>query len=160
MLPRTYDDQVCSVARTLELIGDRWTLLVIREAFMGTRRFDDYQRNLGCARNVLTDRLGRLVDTGVLRKHPYQEHPPRFEYRLARKGVELWPAIMTLMKWGDNHLAPEGPPMLIVHDDCGGRLDERLHCDSCGAELGPSDVHAEPGPGFSTPLARAGALPG
>ena len=158
MLPRTYDDQVCSVARTLELIGDRWTMLVIREAFMGTRRFDDYQRNLGCARNVLTDRLGRLVDAGILRKRPYQERPPRFEYRLARKGVELWPAIMTLMSWGDRHLAPNGPPVHIVHEDCGGRLDERLHCDRCGAELGPSDVHAEPGPGLSAPAAPVGGL--
>ena len=156
MLPRTYDDQVCSVARTLELIGDRWTMLVIREAFMGTRRFDDYQRNLGCARNVLTDRLGRLVDAGILRRRPYQERPPRFEYRLARKGVELWPTIMMLMSWGDRHLAPEGPPVVIVHDGCGGRLDERLHCDRCGAELGPSDVHAEPGPGLLAPAARAG----
>lgn len=147
MLPRTYDDQVCSIARALELVGDRWTLLVIRDAFMGTRRFDDFQRSLGCARNVLTDRLARLVDAEIMRRVLYQEHPRRYEYRLTRRGVELWPAMMTLKAWGDRYLAPDGPPMLIRHQDCGGVLDERLHCSRCRAELGPADVYAEPGPG-------------
>jgi DNA-binding HxlR family transcriptional regulator len=149
MLPRTYDNQVCSIARALEMVGDRWTMLVIREAFMGTRRFDDYQRNLGCARNVLTDRLNRLVKVGILRKEPYQERPARHEYRLTRQGVELWPAMMSLKAWGDKHLAPDGPPVLVLHQDCGGELDERLHCSRCGAELGPSDVYVEPGPGLT-----------
>jgi DNA-binding HxlR family transcriptional regulator len=153
MLPRTYDNQVCSIARALEMVGDRWTMLVIREAFMGTRRFDDYQRNLGCARNVLTDRLNRLVEVGILRKERYQERPPRHEYRLTRQGVELWPAMMTLKTWGDKHLAPDGPPMLVLHRDCGGELDERLHCTSCGAELGPADVYVEPGPGLQVSAA-------
>jgi DNA-binding HxlR family transcriptional regulator len=147
MLPRTYDNQVCSIARALEMVGDRWTMLVIREAFMGTRRFDDFQRKLGCARNVLTDRLNRLVDVGVLKRKPYQARPPRYEYRLTRKGVELWPAMMTLKNWGDKHLAPDGPPVLILHNDCGGEIDERLHCSKCGAELGPTDVYVEAGPG-------------
>jgi DNA-binding HxlR family transcriptional regulator len=147
MLPRTYDNQVCSIARALEMVGDRWTMLVVREAFMGTRRFDDFQRNLGCARNVLTDRLNRLVDVGVLKRKPYQARPSRYEYRLTRKGVELWPAIMTLKNWGDKHLAPDGPPVLILHNDCGGEIDERLHCSKCGVELGPTDVYVEAGPG-------------
>jgi DNA-binding HxlR family transcriptional regulator len=150
MLPRTYENQVCSIARALEMVGDRWTMLVIREAFMGTRRFDDYQRNLGCARNVLTDRLNRLVEVGILRKEPYQERPARHEYRLTRRGVELWPAMMTLKAWGDRHLAPDGPPVLVLHRECGGELDERLHCSRCGAELGPGDVYVEPGPGLAT----------
>jgi DNA-binding HxlR family transcriptional regulator len=158
MLPRAYDNQVCSIARALELVGDRWTILVIREAFLGTRRFEDYQRQLGCARNVLTDRLNRLVDEGILRKVLYQERPRRYEYRLARKGVELWPATMALMKWGDRHLAPDGPPTRVLHKDCGGELDERLHCDRCGAELGPGDVHAAPGPGRYA-AARSSASP-
>ena len=149
MLPRTYDNQVCSIARALELVGDRWTILVIREAFLGTRRFDDYQSNLGCARNVLADRLTRLVEAGIVRKVRYQERPPRYEYKLTRKGVELWPAVMALRTWGDRYLAPDGPPMRILHRDCGGELDERLHCDRCGAELGPSDVDAVPGPGLT-----------
>jgi DNA-binding HxlR family transcriptional regulator len=147
MLPRTYASQpLCSIARALEVVGDRWTMLVLREAFMGTRRFDDFQRALGCARNVLTDRLNRLVDAGLLRKQPYQERPLRHEYRLTRKGVELWPAIITLMKWGDRHLADQGPPVLVLHKDCGGEIDDRLHCSLCAAELGPSDVYVEPGP--------------
>ena len=153
VLPRTYENQTCSVARALELIGDRWTILLIREAFMGTRRFDDFQRQLGCARNVLTDRLARLTDAGVLRRHRYQERPERFEYRLTRMGVELWPVIMALRAWGDRHLAPAGPPLLIVHRDCGGELDERLNCDRCGEPLGPADVEARRGPG--APSARA-----
>ena len=149
MLPRTYENQTCSIARALELVGDRWTMLVLREAFMGTRRFDDFQRNLGCARNVLTERLGRLVDAGVMRRRRYQERPERFEYRLTRMGVELWPAMMTLRAWGDKHLAPDGPPVLILHRDCGGSLDERLNCDRCGAPLGPGDVEARRGPGLA-----------
>jgi DNA-binding HxlR family transcriptional regulator len=147
VLPRRYDNQVCSIARTLEVIGDRWTLLVIRDAFMGVHRFDDFQQSLGIARNVLTDRLGRLVDEGILRRERYQERPERYEYRLTRKGVDLWPMIMTALKWGDKHLSDASPPLLIRHKDCGGEIDERLHCDRCGAELGPTDVYAEPGPG-------------
>jgi DNA-binding HxlR family transcriptional regulator len=146
VLPRTYDNQVCSIARTLEVIGDRWTLLVIRDAFLGVRRFDDFQRSLGVARNVLTDRLNRLVEAEILRRHRYQERPERYEYRLTRKGVGLWPIMMTTMKWGDRYLAPEGKPRLILHKDCGGEIDERLHCSRCGAELGPTDVYVETGP--------------
>lgn len=146
MLPRTYDNQLCSIARTLEVIGDRWTLLVIRDAFLGLRRFEDFQKSLGVARNVLTDRLNRLVDEGILRRNLYQERPERYEYRLTRKGVELWPAMMTMMKWGDRYLYPEGHPRLILHKDCGGEIDERLHCSKCGAELGPTDIYVETGP--------------
>src|SRR3954468_15276829 len=91
MLPRTYETQVCSVARALEVLGDRWTLLVLRDAFRRVRRFEDFQRSLGVARNVLTDRLTRLVDEGIMRRVPYQERPVRFEYRLTEKGRELWP---------------------------------------------------------------------
>ena len=110
MLPRTYEDQNCSIARALEMVGDRWTMLVVREAFMGTRRFDDYQRSLGCARNILTDRLGRLVEVGILHKEPYQERPPRYEYRLTRRGVELWPAMMALKAWVTGTWPPTARP--------------------------------------------------
>jgi DNA-binding HxlR family transcriptional regulator len=150
VLPRTYDNQLCSLARTLELIGDRWTLLVIRDAFLGLRRFEDFQKSLGVARNVLTDRLNRLVEQGILRRELYQERPERYEYRLTRKGVELWPAMMTMMKWGDRYLYPEGHPRLILHKDCGGEIDERLHCSKCGAELGPTDVYVEAGPALAS----------
>ena len=150
MLPRKYDNQLCSIARTLEVIGDRWTLLVIRDAFLGLHRFEDFQKSLGVARNVLTDRLNRLVDEGILRRRRYQERPERFEYRLTRKGVDLWPMIMTTLKWGDRYVAPEGKSRLILHKDCGGEIDERLHCSRCGAELGPTDVYVEPGPAAAT----------
>ncbi|MBW8481980.1 winged helix-turn-helix transcriptional regulator [Actinomadura parmotrematis] len=146
-LPRTYESQNCSIARALEVVGDRWTLLVIRSAFEGVRRFDDYQDALGVARNVLTDRLGRLCDEGILRRVRYQDRPPRYEYKLTRKGVELWPAMMTLLMWGDRHYSPDGPPALITHRGCGGSLTPGFTCSSCGAPLGPGDILPLPGPG-------------
>ena len=149
MLGRTYDGQVCSVARSLEIVGERWTLLVLRDAFLGVRRFDDFQRSLGIARNVLTARLARLVEEGVLERVAYQERPQRFEYRLTEKGLGLWPVIVSLLRWGDRYYSEEaGPPRIIEHRDCGGRITERLTCDRCGAELGPRDVRAVPGPGL------------
>ena len=147
MLPRTYEGQNCSIARTLELVGERWTMLVIREAFLGRRRFDELAERLGIARNVLTDRLERLVDEGVLEKVRYQERPERFEYRLTEKGVDLWPVLVALLQYGDRHYAPDGPPMVLTHRDCGGALDDRRTCARCGAALRAPDVQAAPGPG-------------
>jgi DNA-binding HxlR family transcriptional regulator len=147
MLPRTYDAQNCSIARALEVLGDRWTLLIIRDAFLGLRRFDDFQRDLDIARNVLTDRLGRLVDEGILEKRRYQQRPERFEYRLTDKGRGLWPITMALMHWGDRHYATDGPPRLVRHRGCGGNVTERLRCDRCGADLEIHDVEAVFGPG-------------
>ena len=143
MLPRTYDEQNCSVARALEVLGDRWTLLVIRDAFLGVRRFDDFQRSLGIARNVLNTRLQRLVEAGLLERHRYQERPERFEYRLTEMGVDLWPTIVSLMKWGDRHLAgDEGPPVLLRHKGCGGTIDDRRRCEKCGAQGGAREAEA------------------
>jgi DNA-binding HxlR family transcriptional regulator len=148
MLGRTYDTQRCSVARSLELVGERWTLLIIRDAFLGVKRFGDFAGRLGIARNVLQDRLERLVEAGVLERHPYQERPLRHEYRLTDMGRDLWPAIVALLQFGDRHLAPEsGPPMLLLHRGCGGELDERRVCRTCGTPLDLSDVEAVPGPG-------------
>jgi DNA-binding HxlR family transcriptional regulator len=158
MLPRTYDDQNCSVARALEVLGDRWTLLVIRDAFLGVRRFDDFQRDLGVARNVLSDRLQRLVDEGLLERRRYQERPERFEYRLSEKGIDLWPTIITLMKWGDRYYAPPGgPPRVVRHRDCGGGVTLNLTCDACGAQLTARDVVSEPGPGATAEPELSGA---
>src|SRR3954465_8891622 len=152
MLPRTYEDQNCSIARALEVLGDRWTMLIIRDAFAGVRRFDDFQRSLGMARNVLSDRLGRLVEEGVLERRRYQERPERFEYRLTEKGVDLWRSLISLMKWGDRYYAPpEGPPRLVRHRDCGGEVTAQLTCDTCGATLTARDVYSEPGPGAPAP---------
>jgi DNA-binding HxlR family transcriptional regulator len=148
VLLRNYDTQVCSVARSLELIGERWTLLIVRDVFVGVRRFDELQADLGIARNVLTERLARLVDGGVLERHRYQERPERFEYRLTQKGLDLWPVLVSLLQWGDRYYAPaEGPPLVLVHRDCGGRLAEGHRCDRCGDELTAADVKPTPGPG-------------
>ena len=149
MLRSDYDEQNCSIARTLELVGERWSLLILREAFLGTRRFDEFQGMLGIARNVLQSRLERLTEGGIMRRVAYQERPVRYEYRLTRKGVDLWPAIVALMKWGDQYAAPDGPPTLLQHKDCGGEVDDRRRCTRCGAELEAWDVVPVRGPGAS-----------
>ena len=155
MLGNTYEGQLCSIARSLELIGERWTILIIRDAFLGVRRFDDFQRSLGIARNVLQQRLTRLTDSGILEKVRYQERPERFEYRLTEKGMDLWPMIVALISWGDKHVAdPDGPPVLLEHRGCGGKLNDRRICERCGALLGPRDVRARRG----KPLADADAV--
>jgi DNA-binding HxlR family transcriptional regulator len=159
-LGRDYENQTCSVAGTLELVGERWTLLIVRELLMGVHRFDDLQRDLGIARNVLQARLTRLVAHGLVVRDAYQEHPRRFEYRLTEAGLELWPVIVTLMQWGDRQLAqPDGPPVTLEHRDCGGGVDGHLCCERCGARLGPRDVWARAGASASPghPLRRRAA---
>ena len=156
MLGRTYEGQNCSVAKTLELVGERWTMLILREAFSGRRRFEEMAETLGIARNVLTTRLARLVDEGVLTKSRYQERPERFEYRLTQKGLDLWPVLMSLMQFGDRHYAPDGPPVLVTHKDCGGTVDEHRTCERCGARLTARDVRAHPGPGAQRLAVSAG----
>jgi DNA-binding HxlR family transcriptional regulator len=155
MLGNTYDGQVCSIARSLELVGERWTLLIIRDAFLGVRRFDDFQRRLGVARNVLQGRLERLTESGILERVRYQERPERFEYRLTEMGMDLWPVVVSLLHWGDKHLSPDGPAMLIEHRGCGGRVDDRRMCETCGALLGPRDVRPRPGPALQQPALNA-----
>jgi DNA-binding HxlR family transcriptional regulator len=148
VLHNTYEGQTCSVARALEVVGERWTLLILRDAFLGIRRFDDFQRSLGVARNVLNTRLQRLVDAGILERRRYQQRPERFEYRLTDMGSELWPTIVALMHWGDRHLAGEaGAPLALEHRGCGGRVNDRRICEQCGAELLASEVRPVPGPG-------------
>jgi DNA-binding HxlR family transcriptional regulator len=141
MLGRTYDNLNCSVARTLEVVGERWTMLVLRDAFLGVKRFDDFQKDLGIARNVLQSRLARLVDEGILERVPYQDRPVRHEYRLTEKGLDLWPILVSMLAWGDKYASPtEGPPLQLVHQGCGGTVNDRRICDSCGAELTVRDV--------------------
>jgi DNA-binding HxlR family transcriptional regulator len=156
MLASDYPDQRCSIARSLELIGERWTLLILRDVFSGRRRFDEIQRSLGIARNVLTARLGRLVDEGILYRRAYQERPERHEYRLTEKGLDLWPVLVSLLAWGDRHLPEEGgPPVVLVHRGCGGQINDRRICDSCGAELGVRDAVALEGEEARRALAAA-----
>jgi|HubBroStandDraft_6_1064221.scaffolds.fasta_scaffold03709_10 DNA-binding HxlR family transcriptional regulator len=148
MLGNNYDRQVCSIAGALEVVGERWSLLIVRNIFLGLRRFDEIQENLGVARNVLQTRLTRLMSAGVLEKRLYQERPPRYEYRLTEKGLDLWPTIVALMQWGDRYAAPvAGPPVVLEHRGCGGAVDEHRVCEACAAKLSARDVRALPGPG-------------
>ena len=144
MLRNDYEGQLCSIARTLELIGERWSILVIREVFSGRRRFSEMQRTLGVARNVLANRLQRLVDAGILERRPYSERPRRDEYFLTEKGLDLWPTMVTMMHWGDKHMPlPDGPPVVLVHEgECGGAIDDRRICERCGEHLTARDVRA------------------
>jgi DNA-binding HxlR family transcriptional regulator len=141
VLHNTYEGQNCSVARALEVVGERWTILIVRDAFLGVRRFDDFQRNLGVARNVLNTRLQRLVEAGILERRRYQERPARHEYRLTDMGRDLWPTVLALMQWGDRWLTGEDcAPMGVVHRDCGGAITDRRTCATCGASVEVRDV--------------------
>ena len=150
VLRSDYPDQDCSAARALEFVGERWTLLIIRDVLAGYRRFDEIQESLGIARNVLAARLERLVAEGIFERRPYSEHPPRHEYFLTEKGLDLWPVLVAMIKWGDRHGDwPDGPPMVMVHKDCGGEIDDRRICTRCDAKLTVRDVRAVPGPGIT-----------
>jgi DNA-binding HxlR family transcriptional regulator len=145
MLKRDYEGQNCSIARALEVVGERWTLLIVRDAILGVRRFDQFQESLGIARNVLTDRLNRLVDEGILERIRYSERPERYEYQLTRKGRDLNVAVAALMQWGDRYLS-EKPPRIYRRKTDKKRVvaalvpkgSEMLHVD---------EVETAPGPG-------------
>lgn len=147
------DQEPCSLARTLAVIGDRWTLLVLRDAFLGVRRFEEFQSRLGITRHVLSDRLGKLVAYSVLEKRVYQERPRRQEYRLTERGRELHPVILHLVQWGDRHLADErGAPLFHMHRQCGHRLQARMTCADCGEEVDARDVRVAMNPAFTDVL--------
>ena len=147
MLPRDYSGQNCSVARALEVLGERWTMLVLRDAFQGVTRFELFARRLRIAPNILTKRLATLVEAGVLERKRYQERPERFEYVLTPAGKELLPALVDLMRWGDAHLAPDGPPAVLRHGGCGGELGRGAVCERCGRPVEADDVEWYRGPG-------------
>ena len=152
----SFEEMNCSVAQCLEVVGEWWRLLILRDVFMGVRRFDDMQARLGISRNVLTQRLRSLMDTGVLFRVPYQDNPPRYEYRLTEKGIDLWHVVTAMRQWGDKWAAPAGPPVEIVHKACGNRIDVVPTCSACGEPIGARDVRAVSGPGASpdnSPLA-------
>jgi DNA-binding HxlR family transcriptional regulator len=134
----------CSIARAMDVLGERWTLLILRESFYGVKRFSAMQRNLGIARNILSSRLQLLVRTGILERRRYQEDPERFEYKLTKKGLALYPAVVAIMRWGDEHLSEaEGPPIVLRHS-CGELADPVLVCAHCREELDPRAVTPEP----------------
>lgn len=135
--------QDCSIAASLEFVGDRWTLLILRDIFRGMRRFGDVCDDLGIARNVLTDRLDKLVDRAILRKVQYSERPPRFEYHLTRKGRDLSPALIALMRWGDRWAIDGDPPIRLVHDACGTELELTLRCPRCATPVTPRHVRSQ-----------------
>ncbi len=149
VLRSDYPDQVCSIARSLEVVGERWSLLIVRDVMNGHRRFDQLQSSLGVARNVLSARLQRLVEEDILERRAYQHRPERHEYFLTEKGLDLWPALVALLRWGDRHSpSPGGPPMLIEHKGCGGTVSDRGICERCGEVLQARDARAVPGPGM------------
>ncbi len=149
MLGKTYDSQVCSIARALEVVGERWSLLIIRDAvFAGSTRYSDFQRSLGIATNILKDRLDGFVDAEIMRRHQYSEQPELFEYVLTEKGRDLGPALIALTEWGDRWAAPDGPPILYSHTVCDSGVSHEVVCATCGRVDDPAEVRARPGPGM------------
>jgi DNA-binding HxlR family transcriptional regulator len=146
-----YDTGPCSIARTLDLIGEKWSLLVLRDVFSGVRRFDDLHRRVGAPRQVLSARLATLVDSGILRRHPYRDpgQRTRYEYRLTEAGLDLYPVLVSLLRWGDRYLDQPGggPSVELTHRDCGEPVEIALRCRA-GHELASArEVHPRPGPG-------------
>ncbi|HET9731181.1 MAG TPA: helix-turn-helix domain-containing protein, partial [Acidimicrobiales bacterium] len=144
---KSFADMHCSVAQCLEVVGEWWSMLIVRDAFLGVRRFDQFRERLGISRNVLNQRLNHLIGAGVFEKVPYSEHPPRYEYRLTSKGRDLWPVLTAMRQWGDEHAAPDGPPVQLVHDECGRVAHAVLTCSGCGGALAAGNVHVVRGPG-------------
>jgi DNA-binding HxlR family transcriptional regulator len=138
----------CSIARPASVLGDAWTLMILRQAFNGIKRFEDFQQSLGISRSLLSERLGRLVDAGILRREPYKDEVrTRDRYRLTEMGLDLYPVLMALREWGDRYMADDGPPVQVRHRDCGGEPNLELRCSKCGEEVGARDAEALPGPG-------------
>lgn len=142
-------DQPCSVARALSVLGDRWTMLILRNAFMGIHRFDDFQRSLGLTRHVLSERLKRLVEHGILVKVPYVERQERFEYRLTDKGLDLYPIMLSMVQWADKWMDMGlGKPIEFTHKHCGKKMIPRMVCSECDEPIQVKDVRATAGPGY------------
>ncbi|QHA08904.1 transcriptional regulator [Streptomyces broussonetiae] len=145
----TFANWPCSVARSMDLLGDRWTPLVLREAFYGIRRFDDFQQELGIARNTLAERLRRLVDAGLMERHVYETQPVRHEYLLTESGRDFYPVILAITAWGDRWLAEEaGEPVTTRHDACGHDTRAEVVCSHCKEPLSWGGVTPRPGPGY------------
>jgi DNA-binding HxlR family transcriptional regulator len=147
MLPRTYDAQHCSMVRALEVIGERWTLLIVRDAFLGIRRFEDFQGRLEISRTVLAGRIAEFVEQGVFARVRYQRRPDRFEYTLTEKGRALWPAIQALVEWGNRYASPGGAPREFLHAACGTPVTVGVLCPHCEVDVAPTEILTAPGPG-------------
>lgn len=141
-------EQPCSISRPLSVLGDRWTFVIVKQAFAGVRRFEDFQASLGISRGRLADRLDRLVEHDILRREPYRDGGrTRREYRLTEKGLDLYPVLIAIRAWGDRYMAPDGPPVRYRHAGCTGEARARVACDACGEDLTARDVAPEAGPG-------------
>jgi DNA-binding HxlR family transcriptional regulator len=149
MQRKSFADMNCSVAQALEVVGEWWTMLIIRDCFLGITRFDEFHQRLGISRNILTDRLDHLVEKGVLVRVPYQTNPVRHDYRLTDKGRDLWLALTALREWGDRWAADEGPPLVVEHRACGHEATVVPTCSSCGESIDARSVRAKAGPGSS-----------
>ena len=155
------DSQVCSVARALAVVGDNWSLLILRDCFLGIRRFDRFQKSLGVTRHRLSERLAKLVDEGVLEKTPYQERPLRYEYRLTEMGKALYPVILSLATWGDEWLSDDdGSPLRYRHQGCGKISRLQLVCSDCGEPVTARSISPLLGPGVQRKLKRGESLEG
>jgi DNA-binding HxlR family transcriptional regulator len=142
-------EENCSIARPASLLGDRWTLVILRQAFSGIKRYEDFQTTLGISRSLLSDRLAKLVEAGILRREPYKDAiRTRERYRLTDMGLDLYPVLMALREWGDRYMAEDGPPLEVRHRDCGGEPRIHLTCDRCGEEVGARDAEPKAGPGL------------
>ncbi len=149
---KSFADMHCSVAQCLEVVGEWWSMLILRDVFLGVTRFDDFQERLGISRNILNQRLNHLVETDVLEKVRYSDHPPRYDYRLTDKGRDLWPVLTAMRQWGDRYAAPDGPPLQVTHKACGHISNAVFVCSVCGERLQARDVRAAAGPGAVEPL--------
>src|SRR4029077_4168259 len=142
----------CSVARTVSVIGDRWTLLILRDCFLRVRRFEDFQARLGITRPLLASRLRKLVKDFVVAKVPYQQRPLRYEYRLTEKGLDLYPIVMSIVPWGGVPMAGKtGRPLLHQPRQCAQPFDPVMPCAACGEPVNPRQVHVHRGPGAADP---------
>jgi DNA-binding HxlR family transcriptional regulator len=147
MLPSSYEHQNCPIASALEVLGERWTLLILRDAFLGVRRFDDFQSSLGMSRTVLGRRLDALVDAGLLRREAYQQRPTRYDYVATDEALELWPTVIGLAQWGGEHASPHGAPREFLHKDCGTVVRAEVRCPHCDVAIGADEAASRPGPG-------------
>jgi DNA-binding HxlR family transcriptional regulator len=143
----SFRDMNCSIAQSLEIVGEWWSLLIVRDALLGVTRFDDFQERLGISRNILNRRLQRLVDEGVLERVAYQDHPPRYDYVLTEKGRDLWKVLTAMREWGDRWAAPDGPPSLLLHRACGEHVEIVPTCTHCGTSVTGREVKVARGPG-------------
>lgn len=146
-------DWPCTIARSAAVLGDHWNLLLVRQACLGTRRFDDFQRELGIGRNILTRRLNQLVDEDIMHRVEYQDNPRRFEYRLTQRGREVYPVLAAMAAWGERWLVgPEGSPLVLHHTTCDRDMQAVVVCSECDLPLDVREVTAHEGPGYRAEL--------